>query len=241
MFASPNNGLNELNGCSKDIISKIMDIKEISQDDNKYNNIINYACRYGFSQKIYDQNKDKFIDGTLEEMIRSNSTIRLYILVDCSDPSVDFDNIITHLSTLDIAPSAVSFMFRSKTFRPFLPEKHNTLCNNLLKNSKWKAHNFLYNIPLDDAISHILSTNSKMNNSYYFLVYDGSRIDQLNTDIIAINNNIMLYQKPMIAMIEKQDTLHKFCMSFDNYTISKEISHSLLDSINNELTNIIYY
>lgn len=241
MFASPVNNSDTLKGCSKDIISKIKDIKEISIDDNGYNHIHNYACRYGFSQNIYNQYKQNFTDGVLEEMINANSSIELYVLVDCSDASIDFDNIITKLSNLDIPPAAVSFMFRSRSFRPFLPEKHNDICNSVLQNCKWKAHNFLYDIVIDDAISHILSTNAKMNNTYYFLVYDGSRIDQLNTDIININDNVMLYQKPMIAMIESQDTLHKFCMSFDNYTVSKEISHSLLDSIKNEQNNIIYY
>jgi hypothetical protein len=241
MFASPVEDSNTLKGCSKDIISKIMNIKEISIDENGYNHIQNYACRYGFSQNIYNQYKENFIDGSLEQMINTNTLIRLYLIIDCSDPSIDFDNIIAKLSNLDIPPVAISFMFRSRSFRPFLPEKHNDLCNSLLKNCKWKAHNFLYDIVIDDAISHVLSTNARMNSSYYFLVYDGSRIDQLNTDIININDNVILYQKPMIAMIESQDTLHKFFMSFDNYAVSKEISHSLLESIKKEQNNIIYY
>ena len=61
MFASPVNNSDTLKGCSKDIISKIKDIKEISIDDNGYNHIHNYACRYGFSQNIYNQYKQNFI------------------------------------------------------------------------------------------------------------------------------------------------------------------------------------
>jgi len=239
MFASPST--DKSLGCSKDIINKIVNIKKISKDENQFNIIENYACRYGFSQKIYDQYKDKFTDITLDQMIQNNSSIKYYLLLDCSDTNIDFDNIINKLSTVDILPVSVSFMFRTTSFRPFLPDKHNNICNNIFKNIKWKAHNFLYNISLNDAISNILSTNSKQNNSSYFLVYDGNRIDQLNSDTITINNNIILYQNPTIAMVDNKDTLYKFFMSFDNYTVAKEISHNLLDSIKNEQDNIIYY
>lgn len=243
MFAEPITDNDPSTGCSKNIIEKIKNVKKIFQEpDSSFNTIENYACRYGFSKKIYEEHKEKFEGDEFDKMIRANGRFRYYLLLDCSDHTIDFDNIISGISQLDIKPSAISFIFRSVSFRPFLPEKHNDICNNLFNNTKWKAHNFLYNISLDSSIDHILSTNSRMNDTSHFLVYDSNRINALNNDIININNNIILYQKPMVVMTETKINLHKFCMSFENYSVAKQISSNLLDIYKdiNE-TDIIYF
>jgi hypothetical protein len=243
MFAKPIINNDPLTGCSKNIIEKIHNVKKIFQEpDSLFNTIENYTCRHGFSNKIYEEHKDKFEGDTFDKMIQSNSKFRYYLLLDCSDNTIDFDNIISSISQLDIKPSAISFIFRSVSFRPFLPEKHNDICNSLFNDIKWKAHNFLYNISLNSSIDHILSTNSRMNDTSHFLVYDSNRIDTLNNDTINANNNIMLYQKPMVVMTETKTDLHKFCMSFENYSVAKQISSNLL-GIYQEINeaDIIYF
>lgn len=243
MYAKEIINSDPLTGCSKNIIEKIYKLKKVFQEENSlFNTIENYACRHGFSKKIYEEHKDKFENNILEEMIANNNKLRYYLLLDCSDNSVDFDNIISTISNLEIKPSAISFIFRTVAFRPFLPEKHNDICNTLFGNIKWKAHNFLYNMSLNDGIDHILSTNSSMNNTSHFLVYDSSKINDLNNDTIIMNENIILYQKPMVVMTENQSSLHKFCISFENYTIAKQISSNLLNifkDINN--SDIVYF
>jgi hypothetical protein len=243
MFANPIINNDPLTGCSKNIISKIQNIKKIFQEtDSAFNVIENYACRHGFSKKIYDEHKDKFEGDSLDKMIHTNSRFKYYLLVDCSDDSIDFDHIISVISELDIKPSALSFIFRSVSFRPFLPEKHNDICNKLFDGIRWKAHNFLYNISLSSSIDHILSTNSAMNETSHFLVYDSNRINTLNNDIINANDNITLYQKPMVVMTETKNSLHKFCMSFDNHAIAKQISSNLLDIYKDiDEADIIYF
>jgi hypothetical protein len=243
MYAKEITNSDALTGCSKNIIEKIYNIKKIFQEENSlYNTIENYACRHGFSKKIYEENQDKFQNDVLEKMIEANNRLRYYLLLDCSDNTINFDDIISSVSKLEIQPSAISFIFRKVAFRPFLPEKHNDICNTLFINSKWKAHNFLYNISLNDSIDHILSTNARMNNTSHFLVYDSNKINNLNNDVITMNDNIMLYQKPMAVMIEDKLNLHKFCMSFENYTIAKQISSNLLNIYSDiEDTDIVYF
>ena len=53
MFASPIPD-SFSNSCSKNIIDHISSIKKITKDSNNFNIIENYACRYGFSKKIYE-------------------------------------------------------------------------------------------------------------------------------------------------------------------------------------------
>lgn len=238
MFGNIVNNNNPSTGCSKQIIDKITHLKKIVQEDG-YNKIEEYACRYGFSKKIYEEHKDKFINGVLEDMIKNNSHVRYYLLLDFYEHT-NFDEVLVKLSNLTHKPSAISFMFRSLSFRPFLPNKHTEVCDSLFPNIKWKAHNFLEHMELNDAINNILATNAQTNYTSHFLVYNAKDIDLLDTDINTINNDIILYQKPMIAMLQNNDHLYKFCMSFQNYNVAKSISLSLLESVKNE-TNLLYY
>lgn len=238
MFSNEIKDSKPITGCTKNIINKLIGIKNIVQENN-YNVIEEYACRYGFSKKIYEEHKDKFEGDTLNSMIQTNSRIRYYLLLDCED-GIDFDQALLKLSSLSHKPSAVSFMFRSLSFRPFLADKHTGVCNSLFSDIKWKAHNFLHNIDLNDAINNILATNAQANHTSHFLVYNAKDLNLLDKDLNTINDNIILYQKPMVAMIEKNTSLHKFCISFQNYIVAKNISFNLLEAIKNE-PSVLYY
>jgi hypothetical protein len=237
MFASSNHN-NETSACSRNIIEQIKNIKNITQDGDGFNVIENYACRYGFSKQVYEQNKELLSDG-FEARLTENSKIRYYLLLDCCDSTIDFDAVLDTIKSLDIPPKAISFMFRDLDYRPFGNNHQDFLLSNY-KDTHWKVHNFVENIELEKGIDHILSTNAKNNNTSIFLVYNAKDLGSLSIDITAINNHIVLYQSPMIAMIDKNNSLYRLAMSFENYKVAKSLSDQLIKVLCQE-TNIIHY
>jgi len=226
-------------GCSKQIIEKIKNEKNITLDSDNFNIIESYACRFGFSKTVYEANKEQLESIDFDNRLAENSKIRYYLLLDCVDDTFDIEKSIQSLTNLNIPPKAVSFMFRSLSFRPF-NSNHTELFNKYGSDIVYKAHNFVDNMDLEPAIDHILSTNSKNNDTALFLVYNCTSLDGLSKDIEAINNNVVLYQKPMIAMVDSQHTIYRLAMTFDNYKVAKQIGGDLISVLTQE-TNIIYY
>jgi len=238
MFAASNHHETNL-PCSRNIIEQIKPIKNITQDINGFNIIENYACRYGFSKQVYEQNRE-LLSEDFEERLAENSKVRYYLLLDCSDSTVDFDKVLDSIKTLDIPPKAISFMFRDLSHRPF-NNKHQDLLLSNYYDMHWKVHNFVENIELEKGIDHILSTNAKNNNTSIFLVYNAKDLDSLSVDIKTVNNHIVLYQSPMIAMIDSNNnSLYRLAMSFENYKVAKSLGDQLITVLCQE-TNIIHY
>lgn len=236
MFASTD----ATQSCQKNIISKIKSIKTITKDNDNFNVIENYACRYGFSKQIYEQYKNQWDPNDFEYRLQENSKIRYYLLLDCYETDLDFDHIIRSIPSLSIEPKAVSFMFRNLEYRPFNIEYQNFILEHY-KDIYWKAHNFLEDMSLEHSIDHILSTNLKNNNTSIFLVYNAKDLASLDSDVQTINNNIVLYQYPMIAMIDNNnESLYRLAMSFENYKVAKSLGPSLIPVLTQE-TSIIHY
>jgi hypothetical protein len=238
MFAYSSGEQSDSPICSKNIIEQIKDTKNIKQEDG-FNIIENYACRYGFSKHIYEQNKDQWDPQDFENRMTENSRIRYYLLLDCYDSDLDLKDIIQQIPQLSIPPKSVSFMFRSFAFRPFDQEYQDYLLSNY-KDIRWKAHNFLEEIPLEDSIDHILSTNAKNNNTSIFLVYNAKDLQFIDRDIQKINDNMILYQSPMIAIIDRNNTLYRLAMSFENYKVAKTLGPNLIPVLTQE-SGITYY
>jgi hypothetical protein len=224
--------------CSKNIIEQIKDNKKITQEDG-FNIIENYACRYGFSKEIYEQYKDQWDPQDFENRMLQNSRIKYYLLLDCYDPDLDLTDVIQQIPQLNIPPKSVSFMFRSLNFRPFSKEHQDFLLSNY-KDIRWKAHNFLEEISLEGGIDHILSTNAKNNNTSIFLVYNAKDLQFLDRDIQTINENMILYQSPMIAILDRNNTLYRLAMSFENYKVAKTLGPNLISVLAQE-KDIIQY
>jgi hypothetical protein len=238
MFAYSSGEQSDSPICSKNIIEQIKDIKNIKQEDG-FNIIENYACRYGFSKQIYEQNKDQWDPQDFENRMMDNSRIRYYLLLDCHDPDLNLQDVIQSISQLDMPPKSVSFMFRNLNFRPFGQEHQDYLLSNY-KDIRWKAHNFLEEISLEGGIDHILSTNAKNNNTSIFLVYNAKDLQSLDRDIQTINDNMILYQSPMIAIIDRNNTLYRLAMSFENYKVAKTLGPNLIPVLTQE-NSIAYY
>jgi hypothetical protein len=238
MFAYSDDKQNSNPICSKNIIEQIKNLKKITQEDG-FNIIENYACRYGFSKDIYEKHKDTWDPQDFENRLQENSKIRYYLLLDCYDPDLNFNEIIHKIPQLSMPPKSVSFMFRSLNFRPFIQDHQDFLLSNY-KDIRWKAHNFLEEMSLEGGIDHILSTNSKNNNTSIFLVYNAKDIQFLDNDIRTINDNMILYQSPMIAIIDRNKTLYRLAMSFENYKLAKTLGPELIPVLTQE-SGIVYY
>ena len=239
MFASPILDPSS-RSCSKNIIDQVSNIKKITKDSNNFNIIENYACRYGFSKKIYDENKENLENNNFDQMLSNNSKMRYHLILDM-ELNNDIDHIIKEIKELDILPRYVSFMFRNKETQTFIPNKHTSLLNSINQDFDWKIHNFLEKLDLEHSIDHILSTNFKNNNTSHFLVYSSNNVHSLNSEVSTINNTIMLYQKSFIAMLKNSSSLYGLLMSFDNYKVAKSIDRSLLSAISTEPDSITFY
>lgn len=237
IFAKPGTN-NSRSECSQGIINKIQNVKSITVENN-YNIIEEYACRYGFAREIYEKNIDHLKDIDMLEQIKQNAKCKYYLLLDINEAS-KIDDIIDYINNMEYAPTFVSLVYRDMEER--FQEEHKTkLVNNA--SFVWKAHNFIQSIDLHEGIDHILSTNMQNSKSSHFLVYNSSDIDNLSNDIKEINDILVLYQKPHIAMIKNNtnfSTLYGLFISFENYKVAKSIGDNLLEVLKNE-SEIIHF
>lgn len=224
--------------CSKHILEQIKDIKNITYDDNGFPVIENYACRFGFSKQIYNDNRDMFTDEQFEALMTKNSTIRLYLILDI-EHETDISKLSDNINRLKIKPAHVSFLFRDPSNKQ-LDEDTAKYLNENMKIQSWKAHSFLEPISLIDAIDHVLATNMRTNNTTHFLVYRSTDTELLSSRIEHINNMVVLYQRPHIAMIADKQSLYNLAISFENYKVAKSLNNNFFDAIIEE-SDILYY
>ena len=229
LFANPVSDTSSAQ-CSQNIIDQIKSYKTITQE-NDFNIIQEYACRYGFAKEVYEQNKENFKDVDLLDHINKNTQIKYYLLLDI-DKNYEIDSLIDKLNNLNIKPQFVSVMFREPKVRRFLEKDKEAFVSKSL--IPWKCHNFIESNGLQQSIDHILSTNMQNSKSLHFLVYNSLDLDQLQKDILAINNNLILYQKPNIAMMKNLNTLYGLFMSFENYKVAKSFGDDILELLNKE-------
>lgn len=236
LFASNTSVINDR--CSKNIIPKIQDIKTITFDDDNFAIIENYACKFGFSKEVYESNQHLFDEDKFQELMTKNSTIKLYLILDIHDID-NISHISDQLNQLPIKPQYISLLLRDPTSQKFTEDTANVL-NDKLKGCMWKAHSFLENISLIDSIDHILATNIRANNTTHFLVYDSDDIGSLSKSINYINDIIMLYQKPHIAILNNKTTLYGLAISFENYKVAKSLQDNFFHAITQESSLLFY-
>ena len=216
--------------CSQNIIEKIKETKTITQENN-FNIIHEYACRYGFAKEVYEANKEDLKDIDLLQQIKNNAQMKYYLLLDIGS-ECDIGYIIDILNDLEIKPQFLSLMFRDPNSRRFTQQDKEVLTSKI--SIPWKCHNFIYEISLQDAIDHILSTNMQISKSSHFLVYESIDMQSLSLDTSHINDILVLYQKPHIAMIRDFTSLNRLFMSFENYKVAKSLGDNILETIKNE-------
>ena len=228
-------------GCSKNIPQLISDIKNITTDDQGFNIINEYACRYGFSKDIYNKHREELSSIDFEKRLSYNSQVKFYLILDCNN-TIDFDILSDQINNLSIKPVALSMIFRSSDQNIFSDAIHSKILNTKLSNNniKWKVHKLIENSDLEFAIDHVLSTNMHPNYSSHILVYHINDIDHLNDDINFLNQQIMLYQRPHIAILDKNLSLYRLCITFENYKVAKNLGNTIIDILSAERDTILY-
>jgi hypothetical protein len=239
MFANQVLDDKKIAGCQRDIIKKIIDHKDITLDSSNYNTIHNYACRFGFSKEIYEKHKEEFDKIDLLSKIDNNAKLPIYLIMDCVPEGPDVGLIIDHLSQSNFHPKFMSMLFRNKSNQTI-----DTIYDNIsskIPNTTWKIHNFLEDMSLNDSIDHVLSTNLSKSQCSYLLVYKSSDYEHLNTDLLNINESVVLHQMPHIAMVKNLDNLYGLTISVQNYIVAKSINNNLLDAIRTESETLLSY
>jgi hypothetical protein len=229
LFAQPIDSINPIK-CSQGVIDKIQNFKTIIQENN-FNIIQEYACRFGFAKEIYEQHQEQLKDIDLLQQIKTNAEVKYYLLLDIQ-PECDMNDLIDKLNNLDNKPRFISFMFRSPHLRRFTNEDKELLVSK--SKIEWKSHNFVSYLSMQEGIDHILSTNMEISKSSHLLVYNSLDLDNLLLDISIINDNLLLYQKPHIAMIKNFDTLYGLFMSLENYKVAKSLNDDILEILKSE-------
>lgn len=224
LFAQPIDSKESVK-CSQGVIDKIQNFKTIFQENN-FNIIQEYACRFGFAKDIYEQHKEELKDIDLLQQIKANAEVKYYLLLDIQT-ECDINEIIDKLNNLENKPQFVSFMFRSPDLRRFTNEDKELLISK--SKIEWKSHNFVSHLPMQESIDHILSTNMKISKSSHLLVYNSLDLNNLLLDISVINDNLLLYQKPHIAMIKNLNNLYGLFMSLENYKVAKSLGDDILE------------
>lgn len=241
MFATPVESEDfAVTGCTKNIIESIKTHKSITQDDNHFNIIHNYACRFGFSKQIYEQNQDKFVGLDLDAKIKYNARLQYYLVLDCVKEGPNIDQIIDTLSNSGMPPSQLSLLFRSSSNQEF-NESHKEIIPQKLPGTVWKVHNFLEELDIQGSMDHVLSTNVKTNTPQYLLVYKSSDLEHFSSDINTISRSVVLDQKPNIAMIKNLNSIYGLGITFANYNVAKSIDINILTALANEESQLLRY
>jgi hypothetical protein len=239
IFANKIDNNIKVDGCQRDIIKKIIEYKDISLDSNNFNIINNYACKFGFSKNVYEKHKIEFDKIDLLSKIDNNAKLPIYLAIDCVPGGPDLDLIIDHLAQSNFYPKFISILFRDKSNQNL--DIINDNISSKIPNATWKIHNFLENINLNDSIDHILSTNLSKSQCSYLLVYKSSDYQYLNTDLLKINESVVLHQIPHIAMVKSLNNLYGLAISVQNYIVAKSINTNILDAILTESAALIHY
>lgn len=159
------------------------------ENHNNYYKLINYNCRYGLSQKTYQENIDKFTGIDLIEYIKQQNIVKysLSIVIQNDEAGDTFDL----LNSLSIKPHYITAICY-----------HNGgLLHNLLSKQDpyipYKVHNFLEDMPAAQALHVALETNkNKVGNLMWILNDKSLRLCIENDSIQNINYLINVTQQP---------------------------------------------
>lgn len=215
--------------CEHNIIDHVKSHKKL-RIENDFYIIENYVCKMGFDKKTYEEHKDKVSLDSIKQEIINRACIAYYLLMNISalNPQ-EVEQLCHKLVSLSIRPKFISFLL--------FPDKQNkekifTLKRLIDKEFMWKAHSFIDEISINDAIHVALDTNVGQNNTSYLLIYDPSRIEELDNDINEINSDIIIMQKPFhYGKKAVSSDLDGLFMTFSNYNVCRSINKDIKEAL----------
>lgn len=237
IFSSPTETLSFDYGpdshCKFDIPKHIKEIKTISVKD-KFYYIENYMCRYAFSDRVMKQSS-AWDAQTIEAMVIEKAKLKYYMVVNIIDtkcPSLILD-IILSINHLDIKPSMLSIISDTSLDKTTI---FNTVQENLEKNIKWKMHNFVDKIPLNDRFNIAAETTIENIDCSNIFLYDAAtRLNLLpiNDMINHVHYTRNVEQKRVYGFMEQSDNLSGLCLPISLYkSLITNVDRDIIKAIN---------
>lgn len=177
--------------CKFGIPELIKDIHSIRTIDNYYV-LDNYTCRYGISEKIYQENIDKFTGIDLIEYTKQQNVIS-YTLAIVLDKDSDYNKVIEHINMLSIKPHYLMIICNNNG-----NNIHQALKSSLKTEIKYKVHSFLAETPLPQNLHTAIETNkNNIGNMFWILDYNDFIKYSTNDSIQNLNYLINVAQPPV--------------------------------------------
>lgn len=226
--------------CKFDIIDKIKNLKEINIENNHFK-IINYLCRFGFSKKAYEANKDTIKDIDLETELISRLRLRYYLFIDARGTE-DHDLIIERLLGAKYSPQYISVLvddhIKAKKYIAALDQDPN-------RKYGYKIHCVIEQGDISKILPLLLETNLRKNNTQYLWVADKNTISNIDKSIESIQEILQIYQPDcdlITHTISDEKTIYGLFLPFEYYIFIKDRFGSLQNAINSkDSLRIIYY
>lgn len=219
--------------CKFDIPKYIKEIKTISVKE-KFYYIENYMCRYAFSENVMRQNADLDAE-KIENMIIEKAKLKYYMVVNiigisCQSSILDM---VLSINNLDIKPSMLSIISDASLDKASV---FNTIQKNLDKNIKWKMHNFVDTIPLNDRFNIASETTLENIVCSNILLYDTATRTcsvSLNDMINHVHYTRNIEQRRVYGFIEKDNSLSGLCLPVSLYkSLITNVDRDIIKAIN---------
>lgn len=220
--------------CKFNIIEYLKDIKVIETKE-EYNYIKDYTCKYGLDKKTYNNPEFSENVGDIVSYIVEKAKVSYYLLVNITNVHNNIKDVCEEINNLDIKPRFISFISHKDIDSNNLIKQIN---DTLDKKYKWKFHNFLESLPLNDSLHIVVDTNIGNNGSKLMMVYDPNNDlllkKELNDRVNAVQFTSIVQQKRLHGFYNNQDELDGLCLTFELYkTLSDTFGKDVLQIIKN--------
>lgn len=225
-FAKP---IDSAKPCEFDIPDIIKQDKIIESREN-YFVIKNYACRYGFSKKIYEENIDKLSNKNMIDYIKEQNIVK-YSLALVLEKNANHEQIIKNINRLSIKPNYITVICYEKG-----NHINQLLQSYLSEQIPYKVHNFLEDIGGPQALHIAMETNkSKAGNLMWILNKDLLEDVLSNDSIQNINYAINVEQKSAhyYKYSKIESNFYGIFININNYSaLSKTLDYSIENNQN---------
>jgi hypothetical protein len=207
---------------------------------NNYNYIHNYRCKYGISQKIYDEKiKDMNID--IVEYAKQQVSPKYALFIDFSGTDEDLNQVCKNINSLTIKPKAISIALHHTCSTKNAAK----ICEGLLgSNLKWKLHYFVTEKEHHEMLDVCTTTDNRLSECVYiWLMNQQTLATAIELDSINKINYIVNVEQPSVGLLHTSkfngyfyglfltlENLKGICTHI-HYDISKAVEESYINSI----------
>jgi hypothetical protein len=230
------------NSCYFNIIEKIRDFKNITIEDNYYV-IKDYLCRYGFAKNTYEANKDLLKDTDIERNILDRMKFRYYLVVDCRNADGQNPEKTINLINQSInKPVYLSIILNNDIEAKLYINELEKITD---RNYGYKIHCLFEKGDISDAVSMLIDTNLRKNNSQYLWIMEEQQLSDIDSHIASIQDIIYVYQPNCDFVTQKSydpSDVYGLFLPFEYYIFIKDKFGSLREAASQEnKPRTVYY